>query len=58
MRRVALIVNPISGRGGRQHAKIEIIRYARQLAREHGFSLELYLTRYPKHATELAHNAA
>ena len=58
MRRVALIVNPISGRGGRQHAKIEIIRYARQLARVHGFSLELYLTRYPKHATELAHNAA
>ena len=58
MRQVVLIVNPISGHAGRQHAKIEIIRYARQLAREQELSLELYLTRYPKHATELAKQAA
>ena len=58
MRQVVLIVNPISGRAGRQHAKIGIIRYARQLAREQKFALELHLTRYPKHATELARTAA
>ena len=58
MRKVVLIVNPISGRAGRRHEKISIIRYARELAREYDYSLELYLTRYPQHATELAQQSA
>ena len=54
MRRIALIVNPISGRAGRQRAKIEIIRYAKRLARQLGDDLYLHLSRYHEHALTLA----
>ena len=58
MRRIALIVNPISGSGGRHRAKIDIIRYAKRLARDLGDDLYLHLTRYREHAIALAQQEA
>ena len=58
MRRIVLIVNPISGRAGRQKAKIDVIRYAKRLARDLGDDLQLHLTRYHQHASELAREEA
>lgn len=58
MKRIALIVNPVSGRAGRHATKLDLIRYAKHLSRLHNLSLDLHLTRYPNHATELAQKEA
>ena len=55
--RVAVIINPISGTGGRLDVARERAERAASLVERHGVAAEVFLTERPGHARELTHAA-
>jgi YegS/Rv2252/BmrU family lipid kinase len=55
--RIAVIVNPISGTGGRRDILQERVNLARALAGKHGVRAEVLVSERPGHARELASEA-
>lgn len=55
--RVAIIINPISGRGARRGGARSRVQLAESLARDHGLAADILLTEYAGHARELAASA-
>jgi diacylglycerol kinase (ATP) len=54
---LVVIINPISGTGGRREVVDERIRLAESLAREHGVPAQVLVSAYRGHARELAEGA-
>jgi YegS/Rv2252/BmrU family lipid kinase len=55
--RLAIIINPISGTGGRRDVLEARVRLAESLARDHGVSADVVTTQYAGHAREIARTA-
>jgi diacylglycerol kinase (ATP) len=54
---VAIIINPISGTGGRRDILADRVRLAHALGRSHGLDAEVLVSERPGHAAELAERA-
>ena len=54
---VAIIINPISGTGGRRDILADRVRLAHALGRTHGLDAEVLVSERPGHAAELAERA-
>jgi YegS/Rv2252/BmrU family lipid kinase len=54
---VVVIINPISGTGGRPEVARDRLALASALVRRHGLDAEVFLTEYGGHARTLAHDA-
>ena len=55
--RLAIIINPISGTGGRQNILADRVRLARALAEKHGVEAEILVSERAGHTPELAEHA-
>jgi diacylglycerol kinase (ATP) len=55
--RIAVIINPISGTGGRRDILADRVRMARALALKHGVDANVFVSEHSGHARELAEGA-